>query len=236
MIYITGDLHGNIEQIKHVMNKVNCKIDNVIIQLGDAGFNYYMNKKDKQVKDFVYNYDINWFIIRGNHDCNPIYNKNIEEVEFYGNLGYVEKDYPNIFYAKNGEVYNIQGNEFLVLGGAYSVDKWYRIEHNYKWFDDEQMTKEGKENFMQSNIIKVDNILTHTCPYSNMPKHLFLSQVDQSTVDNSMEYFLEEVKKKVQYKNWFFGHFHANEKIEKNMYMLYDGVIHYKPIGELKIY
>lgn len=236
MIYITGDLHGNIEQIKEVMDKVNCKIDNVIIQLGDAGFNYHLNKKDKQVKDFVYNYDINWFVIRGNHDANPIYNKNIVETEQYGNHGYIEKDYPNIFYAENGNVYNIQGNDFLVLGGAYSVDKWYRIDHGYNWFNDEQMSKEEMEKFWQSGISKVDAILSHTCPYENMPRHLFLSQIDQSTVDNSMEYFLHNVKKKVQYNNWFFGHFHANEQIEENMYMLYNGIIHYKSVGKLKIY
>lgn len=236
MIYITGDMHGNIEQIKHVMNKVNCKLNNVIIQLGDSGFNYYLNKKDEQLKDFVYNYDINWFIIRGNHDCNPVYNKDIEEREQYGNIGYVEKKYPNIFYAENGKVYNIQGNSFLVLGGAYSVDKWYRIDHGYKWFIDEQMNEEEIQNFWKDNISEVDTILSHTCPYSCMPRHLFLSQIDQSTVDNNMEHFLEEVKNKIQYKNWFFGHFHANEEIEENMYMLYDGVIHYKPIKKLKIY
>lgn len=237
MIYITGDIHGNTSQIKYVMDKVNCKLDNVIIQLGDSGFNYYLNKKDKLIKDFVYNYDINWFVIRGNHDANPINNDNMMFVEQYGNYGFIEKDYPNIFYAENGRVYNIQGNIFLVLGGAYSVDKWYRLEVGYKWFVDEQMSEKERNNFFLFNDkLKVDTILSHTCPYENMPKHLFLSQIDQSTVDNSMEYFLQEVKEKIEYNNWFFGHFHANEEIEENMYMLYDGVIHYKPKGKLKIY
>ncbi len=236
MIYITGDIHGNIEQVKAVLDKVNCKLNNIIIQPGDSGFNYYLDKKDKQFKDFVYNYDINWFVIRGNHDVNPVYNDGMLITWQYGNYGYIEKDYPNIFYAENGKVYNIQENSFLVLGGAYSVDKWYRLDHGYKWFNDEQMSKEEIERFWQSGVTEVDTILSHTCPYSCMPRHLFLSQIDQSTVDNSMENFLENVKHKVQYKNWFFGHFHANEQIEDNMYMLYDGVIHYKPIGNLKTY
>lgn len=237
MIYITGDIHGNIGQIKYVMDKINCKLNNTIIQLGDSGFNYYLDKKDKQLKDFIYNYDINWFVIRGNHDANPIYNKNVIKVNQYGNYGYIEKDYPNIFYAVNGNIYNIEGNSFLVLGGAYSVDKWYRLEIGYKWFEDEQMTNEEMDNFLKNNKnLKVDTILSHTCPYENMPRHLFLSQIDQSTVDNNTEYFLSKVKNTVQYKNWFFGHFHANEKIEENMYMLYDGVIHYKPSSNFKIY
>lgn len=237
MIYITGDIHGNTEQIKHIMSKINCKSDNVIIQLGDSGFNYYLNKKDKQIKDFIHNYNINWFVIRGNHDANPIHNENVVKIERYKNYGYIEKDYPNIFYAENGKVYNIENNNFLVLGGAYSVDKWYRLSHQYKWFNDEQMNQEEREEFWNNNKnLKVDTILSHTCPYENMPRHLFLTQIDQSTVDNSMEFFLQDVKKKIEYKNWFFGHFHANEKIENNMYMLYDGVIHYKISKNLKIY
>lgn len=236
MIYITGDIHGNIEQLHYVMEKVNCKIENTMIQLGDFGGNYYLNKKDKKFKDEVYHYDMNWFVIRGNHDANPASNKNIIMVKRYDNIGYIEPNYPNIFYAINGKVYNIENNKFLVLGGAYSVDKFYRLEKGYLWFGDEQMNEKEKQNFLDKNLDKVQNILSHTCPYSNIPRHLFLSQIDQSTVDNSMEHFLEQVKNKIEYKNWFFGHFHANEQIENNMYMLYDGVIHYKPIGKLKIY
>ena len=236
MIYITGDIHGDINQFKEIMGKVTCKLENTLIVLGDLGVNYFLNKNDKKFKNVISQYNINLFVIRGNHDANPANVNNIKEVEKYGNIGYMEEYYPNIFYAKNGEVYTIENNTFLVLGGAYSVDKWYRLEKGYKWFSDEQMTEEKKEKFLNKNIKKVDTILSHTCPYGNMPKHLFLTQIDQSTVDNSMEIFLDKVKLNIEYKNWFFGHFHANEIIEQNMYMLYDGIIHYKPFMKLKIY
>jgi 3-oxoacid CoA-transferase subunit A len=236
MIYITGDMHGSIQTFKDVINKITCKSENTLIVLGDLGVNYYINKIDKKFKSIISQYNINLFVIRGNHDANPANLYYIKEVEKYGNIGYIEEEYPNIFYAKNGEIYIIENNTFLVLGGAYSVDKWYRLEKGYKWFEDEQMTEEEKQNFWSKNITKVDTILSHTCPYSNRPIHLFLTQIDQSSVDNSMENFLDEVKLKVQYKNWFFGHYHADEKIEKNMYMLYNGVIHYKPFKNLKIY
>jgi 3-oxoacid CoA-transferase subunit A len=236
MIYITGDIHGDINQFKEIMGKVTCKLENTLIVLGDLGVNYFLNKNDKKFKNVISQYNINLFVIRGNHDANPANINNIKEVEKYGNIGYMEEYYPNIFYAKNGEVYTIENNTFLVLGGAYSVDKWYRLEKGYKWFSDEQMTEEEKENFFNKNIKKVDTILSHTCPYGNMPKHLFLTQIDQSTVDNSMEIFLDKIKLNIEYKNWFFGHFHANEIIEQNMYMLYNGIIHYKPFMKLKIY
>lgn len=235
MIYITGDMHGNISQMRQIMKKINCKLKNTLIVLGDFGANYYFDKKDNIFKDAISEYDINIFVIRGNHDGNPINIDNIEKKEKYGNIGYIQPEYPNIFYAINGYIYNIENNSFLVLGGAYSVDKYYRLQMGYKWFSDEQMTENEKINFWNQNIIEVDTILSHTCPYENMPRHLFLTQIDQSTVDNSMEYFLHDVKKIIRYKNWFCGHFHANEELEDNMYMLYNGVINYKPVGKLRI-
>lgn len=236
MIYITGDMHGDIQTFKDIMGKITCKLENTLIVLGDLGANYYLNKTDKKFKNIISQYNINLFVIRGNHDANPANLNYMKEIKKYENIGYIEEEYPNIFYAKNGEVYNIENNTFLVLGGAYSVDKWYRLEKGYKWFADEQMTEEEKQNFWDKNIIKVNTILSHTCPYANRPIHLFLTQIDQSSVDNSMEKFLDEVKLKVEYKNWFFGHYHADEKVEENMYMLYNGIIHYKPFKNLKIY
>ena len=236
MIYITGDMHGDIQTFKNIMGKITCKLENTLIVLGDLGANYYLNKTDKKFKNIISQYNINLFVIRGNHDANPANLNYMKEIKKYGNIGYIEEEYPNIFYAKNGEVYNIENNTFLVLGGAYSVDKWYRLEKGYKWFADEQMTEEEKQNFWNKNITKVDTILSHTCPYANRPIHLFLTQIDQSTVDNSMENFLDEVKLKVEYKNWSFGHYHADEKVEEDMYMLYNGIVHYKPFKNLKIY
>lgn len=236
MIYITGDMHGNINQMRQVMEKINCKSNNILIVLGDFGANYYFDKKDNIFKNAISEYNINIFVIRGNHDGNPAQIKNIQQLEKYNNIGYIEQGYPNIFYAINGNTYNIEKNQFLVLGGAYSVDKFYRLSMGYRWFSDEQMTNIEKEKFLQNYPKEVDTILSHTCPYENIPYHLFLKSIDQSTVDNSMEYFLQEIKEKIKYKNWFFGHFHGNEQIETNMYMLYDNIIKYKPIGELKFY
>ena len=235
MIYITGDMHGDVNQMRQVMDKITVKPENTLIVLGDFGGNYYCNKKDNYFKDAISEYNIKIFTIRGNHDANPV--KVCHSIEEYDNIGEVDDHYPNIFYARNGLQYNINNFSFLVLGGAYSVDKWYRLEKGYQWFIDEQPNDEEKEKIYNELPQKVDVILSHTCPYPNIPKHLFLKNINQNTVDNSMEIFLSKVKNKVQYGNWFFGHYHANEQIEDNMYMLYDGIIHYNPVvKKFKIY
>ncbi len=42
---------------------------------------------------------------------------------------------------------------------------------------------------------------------------LFLDGLDQSTVDKTMEEWLSDVEKNLNYKHWLFGHFHANREI-----------------------
>ena len=53
-----------------------------------------------------------------------------QEMKWNDGIVYVEKDYPNLLFAKDGEIYNINGKKTLVIGGAYSVDRDYRIRMN----------------------------------------------------------------------------------------------------------
>ena len=41
-----------------------------------------------------------------------------------------------------------------------------------------------------------------------MPTDLFLSGIDQSTVSNHTEHWLETVSNIIDYDHWLFGHFH----------------------------
>ena len=55
-----------------------------------------------------------------------------------------EEEFPNILFAQDGEIYTINGKECLVIGGAYSVDKEYRLMNGWSWFKDEQPSKSVK--------------------------------------------------------------------------------------------
>ena len=39
----------------------------------------------------------------------------------------MEESYPNILFAKDGEVYSFGDKKGIAIGGAYSVDKHYRL-------------------------------------------------------------------------------------------------------------
>lgn len=158
---------------------------------------------------------------------------------FWGNSVWVEKEYPYIKYAEDGPaVYNIpyvaipaslrDDNEetgdiewedlmgewkTLVLPGAYSVDKDFRLRMGWSWFPNEQMSIEEREqawDIIRENNYKFDIILSHTCPCSFEPTDLFLDFIDQSTVDKDTERFLGAIEYALEdYKAWLWGHYHA---------------------------
>ena len=51
---------------------------------------------------------------------------------------YYEPEFQNIVFAKDGEIYDFDGKKAIVIGGAYSRDKEYRILTGLPWFPDEQ--------------------------------------------------------------------------------------------------
>ena len=222
-VLITGDTHGRVTQ--RILNIARNYPDFVpeetaIIILGDAGINFYLNKSDKKNKYQINNYGYKIYCVRGNHEERP---QNIDTMDFVydeevGNWVYWEDEYPNIRYLADGGIYNFKGYRCLAIGGAYSVDKWWRLQQAAAqgssfsgWFKDEQLTPEEREVILQTmENEKVDFIFTHTCPSIYEPKDLFLDCVDQSTVDKSMEYWLNDVKNTVDWKIWCFGHFHAD--------------------------
>lgn len=69
---------------------------------------------------------------------------------FYTRIVYYEEEYPNILFAKDAEIYDFDGNNVLVIGGTYSVDKEYRLMMGYNWYPSAHPSKEAK------NMVKVD--------------------------------------------------------------------------------
>lgn len=114
----------------------------------------------------------------------------------------------------DGEIFDLEGLRHLVIGGAYSVDKFYRLARGYGWWPDEQPSQEIKDKVIQTLCScgwQVDTVLSHTCPYQYEPQEAFLPMIDQSTVDDSTEKWLEEIEQKLRYDHWFCGHWHIDQ-------------------------
>lgn len=216
MIYITGDTHRDFSRLYNL----NKNEDDMLIVLGDAGINYCLNEEDIKYKEYLKRFKLKIFCIRGNHEERPENIETYKEIEMFGGKVFVEKDYPNLIFAKDGEIYNIDGKSVLVIGGAYSVDKKYRLLYGNKWFKDEQLTKEEMNSILYNVKGKhFDIVLTHTCPYKYEPREMFIKGLEQSKVDKSMEHFLDEIEENISYDKWYCGHYHTEKKIDNLEFM-----------------
>lgn len=224
MIYITGDKHANFREVLYFCYANETTIDDTLIILGDAGINYYANELDGDLKNSLKEYPITFFCIHGNHEERPENIKTYKIKKFHDGIVYYEKDYPNILFARDGEIYNFNDKKVLVIGGAYSVDKYFRLARGYNWYESEQPNEETKnkvKSVLKNLNYKVDIILSHTCPYKYLPREMFLEGIDQNTVDNSTEYFLDEIEKLADYKLWYCGHYHTDKKIDNIIFMFH---------------
>lgn len=146
------------------------------------------------LKDSLLQYPITSFCIHGNHEERPENIESYKTRKFHGGTMYYEEDYPNILFAKDGEVYNSNNHKVLVIGGAYSIDKYFRLARGYNWYESEQPSEKTKnkiKNVLKDLDNKIDIILSHTCPYKYLSREMFLEGINQSTVDSSTEYFVE---------------------------------------------
>jgi 3-oxoacid CoA-transferase subunit A len=232
----TGDAHGGvganirISNIQKNMPEYKPNETGVII-LGDAGLNFYLNKTDKKQKRMLNAQGYTVYCVRGNHEERPenIGTYHLEYDANVGNMVWVEEEFPNIKFFVDGGNYVIDGHPCLVVGGGYSVDKYWRLQRaGYSaaevniadpkkcgWFKDECLTQEEMSAILESNKgKKFDFILSHTCPFSWQPTDLFLGCIDQTAVDNSMEIWMDVLKETFNWNIWLFGHYHA-DRIER---------------------
>lgn len=222
MVYITGDTHGNFNRVIPFAAKMNLQENDTLIVLGDAGLNYYNGKKDKAVKKVVNEFPFTTFCIHGNHEMRPEDISTYKTKNYCGGTVWYEEEFPKILFAKDGEIYNFDGYSCIVIGGAYSVDKYYRLANGWRWFENEQPSDEIKKN-VKTKLLSVDNridiVLSHTCPKRYEPTEVFLKGLDQSLVDKTTEEWLDSIEQAVDYKKWYCGHFHTTKKVDKMQFM-----------------
>lgn len=222
-IYITGDKHGRLKPVKQFARNNNLTEEDTIVILGDAGFNYFNDERDKWTKNTVARIPSTIFCIHGNHEMRPQSLPSLyRERQWHGGTVFAEDAYPNILFAKDGEVYDFDGLKALVIGGAYSVDKWYRLERGERWFSDEQPSEEVKA-LVEAKLAdldwKIDIVLSHTCPFGFEPTEAFLPGIDQSMVDTSTEVWLDHIERRLDYRKWYCGHWHIEKTIDKMRFM-----------------
>lgn len=217
MIYITGDTHGDIDFDKLLsLKEKNLSYDDYLIIVGDAAICW----SKEELPHFLNLYNsigCTILFIDGNHENFEMLNK-MPVVEYKGAL--MHKIDEHIFHILRGEILTIEGKTFLCLGGAHSIDKAYRTPY-VSWWPEEEITEHDIDN-ARSNLAKVNNkvdyVITHCCDTFTV-MNVFRFRKDRSTD------MLSFIDREVEYKHWYFGHYHFDRRIDKKRTCLYQDIV-----------
>lgn len=229
MIYITGDTHQFIdfEKLERYFSKRYVSKKDYLIILGDAGIIW-----DKNYKEVSYKYSSlgpTIFYIDGNHenfdllDSFPVIEKNNARVHV------IRED---IYHVLRGEILMLNNLLFLCIGGAESIDKQYRKEHE-SWWKEERITEYDVDKAfinLEKVRLKVDYVLTHCAPDCICVKEMHFNS-DESTKQ------LSRLCPHIEMKHWYFGHYHIDKIFNNNFRCFYNDVIEIdaRDIGTKKI-
>lgn len=235
MVYYSGDIHGDVERVALDVLRYGITAEDTIVLLGDVGVNFFGDERDAEAKEALNDLAPTIFCVHGNHEMRPETIPSYHAAQWHGGTVYVEDKYPKLLFAKDGELYDLDGYTAIVIGGAYSVDKFFRQKWGMLWFADEQPPEEVKQR-VEANLDAhgwiVDVVLSHTCPERYIPTEAFLPGLDQTTVDRSTEEWLGRIEAKLCYGYWFCGHWHIDKRIDKMHFLMRS----YETLPELKGY
>ena len=223
MIYITGDTHNPLD-----ISKMNTTLfpqqaemtkEDYVIILGDFGLYWHEDKTFRHWHKWLQEKPWTTLWLDGNHENHDWLNS-MEVSEWHG--GKVHKD-GSIIHLMRGQVFEIEGQSFWVLGGADSTDKEYRRE-GISWWPQEVPSwaefNEAVDNLEKVGN-KVDYILTHTCPIDLIRPMFHLNPIGYSTVEKALQLIYNH---NPEFKRWFFGHWHQSRDFSK-FTCLYNRVI-----------
>lgn len=248
MIYITGDCHRNFEKfdIDIFPEQKEMTKDDYVIICGDFGGIWDKDASgelETRLLEELENKSFTTLFVDGNHEnFDRLYSYPVEE----WNGGKIHKIRPSVIHLMRGQVFLIAGKKIFTFGGAKCHDisggilevddpdfykkrselernwKSYRVNH-FSWWKEELPTEkemeEGRRN-LEANGNSVDFIVSHCCASSTQ----VLIGGGMYKRDYLNEYF-EELRRKVRFKKWFFGHYHDNMNVNTQEILIYEQII-----------
>lgn len=223
MIYVTGDMHGDITRFKQKTIKQLKKTD-VLIICGDFGFVWNGSDQEKKQLEWIGRRRFTTLFIDGVHENFDLLDQYPEQ-ELYG--GRVRGLGKRLFYLQRGQVYEIEGKRIFVMGGGESIDKESRAKLSTYWAQEMPTAAEIEEAAyrLEDNNFTVDYIFTYEAATT------ILSSVRKDFESISpLNAFLERVLRQCSYRKWFFGCYHIDRKLSTVQHAVFKEVL---PVEEI---
>ena len=211
-VYITGDMHGDIERLYDKEFR-KLKKNDVLIVCGDFGYIFDGGKLENDTRKFFATRKFVTAFVEGTHDNLDKINRSRVTVWKGGKVHRIEG---NLLHLMRGQIFKIDGNTFFTFGGGESIDKDIRIEKNLWWREEEPTPAEMAEGAKALDEVgcKVDYIITHEPP--SLVKSAMLLRSGNADRVNKINGYFEELDRSLTFKNWFFGSLHEDKRITEH--------------------
>lgn len=231
-VFITGDIHADYDIRKlgsdhfNIKNELNLTKDDYLIICGDFGLVWNNNEIE------YCDYWLNWLeakpwttlFVDGNHEGFELLNAYPVE-EWHG--GKIHRIRNGIFHLMRGQVFDIEGEKFFTMGGAYSHDKARRTV-GVSWWAEEVPSQEEREEAianLTAHNWKVDYVITHEAPTDIADNLIYMSRDYSRTIDEYISW-LGGIAYQLDFKVWYHGHHHIDWAWEDGKYQsMYDYIV-----------
>lgn len=206
MIYVVGDIHGDISRFKEKAFRRLTKKDTLII-LGDFGFLWDGSKQEQKYLKWLTKRRYRLLFLDGCHENYDMLQQYPIE-DFCG--GKARHIGGNLYQLIRGNVFEMEGKHLLCIGGGESHDKEDRDEGMNWWRAELPSTEEMEQCDQQLQAIhnRVDYVLSHDAPAQILE---FTGWKQQDI--NAFQLWLDGLSKNLQYKGWFFGRYHKDRQL-----------------------
>lgn len=238
-VIICGDFGGVWNYDSRYDSTKSAFKDNICLEYGES-------KEERYWLDWLASKSFTLLFCDGNHENHDRLSKAYPEVDFHG--GRAHKIRENIYHLMRGYVFDLNGLSFFVFGGARSHDISggilrpyefntekefkaiykklrdagvpFRVEH-ISWWEEELPSEEEMERGIRSlseHNWKIDYAISHCAPTS-------ITAMAGYSDKNQLTQYFEQINEKLDFRKWFFGHYHDNKELFGKYVSLYEQII-----------
>lgn len=246
MIFVTGDCHGSFRKfsIDSFEEQTEMTRDDYVIICGDFGAVWNNSEDENASLDWLNDRPFTTIWVDGNHENFDML-KEFPVEEWHG--GKVHRIRPNILHLMRGQLFDIDGVTFFTMGGAACHDiqdgildprdpsfkeayarmsrdnLMFRVRGRSWWPEELPSDEEYEEALatLEKANWKVDYVISH-CP----PGHI-VKMLGAGLEVNRLTEFFENISQKLDFRYWFFGHYHEDGYIlgEEKYVILYRDIM-----------
>lgn len=217
MIFVTGDIHGDIERFSSKESKAIKKGDTLLV-CGDFGFVWEGSKSEQKLLKKLGKKKYHIAFVDGSHENHELINK-YEKIIWNG--AEAHKISGNLVHLISGNIYEIEGKKVFVFGGGEPLDTdIFPVSQESSSLPTLEDLKKAVDNIKKENF-EVDLIITHEPP-EQIKNFLNLNNSVNINIVNS---FLDEVGKGTKFEKWYFGHCHCDKVVTKKHTAVFNRIL-----------